>query len=68
MQHYAFLIVDSDFDACFARLRTAELSYWADPERSKPNEVHHNYGGRGIYFEDPCGRFLEVITHPYVDR
>ena len=63
MQHYVFLIAKSDFDAFFARLRTAEL-----PERSKPNEINHNYGGRGVYFEDPDGHYLEVITHLYVDR
>jgi hypothetical protein len=41
------------------------LSYWADPAQSRPGEINQNDGGRGFYFEDPNGHFLEVITRPY---
>jgi hypothetical protein len=27
--------------------------------------INHNDGGRGVYFEDPDGHFLEIITRPY---
>jgi catechol 2,3-dioxygenase-like lactoylglutathione lyase family enzyme len=64
-QHYAFLIDESDFDAIFSRIRDEGLSYWADPLKSRANEINHNDGGRGVYFEDPDGHFLEVITRPY---
>lgn len=63
-QHYAFLIEEKDFDAIFARIREAG-EYWADPARSKPGEINHHDGGRGVYFEDPDGHLLEVITKPY---
>ena len=65
MQHYAFLIGEDDFDQVFARVRARDLLYWADPARSKPNEINHWGNGRGFYFEDPDGHFLEVLTHPY---
>ena len=42
-----------------------ELTYWADPARSRPQEINHHFGGRGVYFEDPDGHLLEVITRPY---
>ena len=25
------------------------------------------FGGRGVYFEDPSGHLLEIITRPYAD-
>ncbi len=64
-QHYAFLVTEDDFDAIFGRIKERELAYWADPGRSRPNEFNTNDGGRGVYFEDPSGHFLEIITRPY---
>jgi len=28
-------------------------------------EINHNDGGRGVYFQDPSGHYLEIITRPY---
>ena len=64
-QHYAFLIGEADFDAVFGRIKAKGLDYWADPARRRPGEINHNDGGRGVYFPDPDGHFLEVITRPY---
>jgi catechol 2,3-dioxygenase-like lactoylglutathione lyase family enzyme len=64
-QHYAFLIGEDDFDEIFGRIRDRELQYWADPFKSRPGEINRNDGGRGVYFEDPDGHLLEVITRPY---
>ncbi|WP_343314165.1 VOC family protein [Brucella sp. BE17] len=63
-QHYAFLIDDTNFDALHKRLEVLGLSYWADPERQKPGMNDHD-GGRGLYFNDPNGHLLEVITRAY---
>jgi catechol 2,3-dioxygenase-like lactoylglutathione lyase family enzyme len=65
VQHYAFLIDESDFDATFSRIRAEGLSYWADPSKARRNEINTNDGGRGVYFEDSDGHMLEVITRPY---
>ena len=64
-QHYAFLVSESEFDQIFDRVRERSLPYWADPAQSQTGEINHNDGGRGFYFEDPNGHFLEVITRPY---
>jgi hypothetical protein len=64
-QHYAFLISEMDFDAVFGRICERNLDYWADPARRRPGEINRNDGGRGLYFTDPDGNFLEVITRPY---
>ena len=64
-QHYAFLVDESEFDEIFGRIRERGLSYWADPGQQRPGELNHNDGGRGVYWEDPSGHFLEIITRPY---
>ena len=64
-QHYAFLIDEHDFDEVFARIRERGLDYWADPGRTRRGEINRNDGGRGLYFLDPDGHVLEIITRPY---
>jgi catechol 2,3-dioxygenase-like lactoylglutathione lyase family enzyme len=64
-QHYAFLIGEDDFDRVLGKIEAAGLQHWADPGRRRPGEINHNDGGRGVYFPDPDGHFLEVITRPY---
>ena len=65
IQHYAFLIGEDDFDRIFARIRNRGLSYAADPFWRTPDEINRHDGGRGVYFKDPDGHVLEVITRPY---
>lgn len=65
-QHYAFLVDDALFDRAYARLVEAGAEHWADPQRTRPGEINHGHGGRGVYFLDPAGHFLEMITQPSV--
>lgn len=64
-QHYAFLVDEPEFDAILGRIQQRGLPYWADPSRQRPSAVNTNDGGRGVYWEDPDGHFLEIITRPY---
>ncbi|WOX12141.1 VOC family protein [Streptomyces sp. N50] len=64
-QHYAFLVSEDDFDAIFGRIREAGLTYWADPAHRREGEINTNDGGRGVYFDDPNGHVLEILTRPY---
>jgi catechol 2,3-dioxygenase-like lactoylglutathione lyase family enzyme len=64
-QHYAFLVDDAQFDAGMALIAQQCLTFWADPARHKPGEINRHWGGRGVYFEDPDGHLLEMITKPY---
>jgi catechol 2,3-dioxygenase-like lactoylglutathione lyase family enzyme len=64
-QHYAFLVDDAGFDAGMARIAALGLTYWADPGREKPGEINRHWGGRGVYFDDPDGHLLELITRTY---
>jgi catechol 2,3-dioxygenase-like lactoylglutathione lyase family enzyme len=64
-QHYAFLVGEDEFDAAFGRIRDQELPYWADPGQAQRGAINYRDGGRGVYFEDPDGHLLEIITRPY---
>jgi catechol 2,3-dioxygenase-like lactoylglutathione lyase family enzyme len=64
-QHYAFLVGESEFDEIFGRIPARDLPYWADPFKQHPGDINTNDGGRGLYWEDPDGHFLEIITRPY---
>ena len=64
-QHYAFLVSEAEFDAGFARIKDRGLDFWADPARQQAGQINEHWGGRGVYFEDPDGHFLELLTKPY---
>ena len=64
-QHFAFKVSDDEFDAIFARLQDQDIPYWADPFRQQPQQINHWDDGRGVYFDDPNGHLLEVITRSY---
>ena len=64
-QHYAFLVSEDDFDAIYGKIHSRGLEHWADPGAQRPGEINRRDGGRGVYFRDPSGHFLEIITRPY---
>jgi len=65
--HYAFLVSEAEFDGIFARIRAEGVRFYADPGRRHPGEINHEWGGRGVYFDDPDRHLLEAITQPYGD-
>ena len=59
--HYAFQVDEDEFDPIFERVRAAG-DYWADPGRQRKGETYERMGGRGVYFNDPDGHLMEVLT------
>lgn len=66
MLHYAFLVDDALFDRAHVRLVDRELPFWADPQMSRRGETNTEHEGRGVYFKDPAGHLVELITRPYL--
>jgi catechol 2,3-dioxygenase-like lactoylglutathione lyase family enzyme len=64
-RHYAFLVSEAEFDEIFGRIKDRGLDFWADPSQKRPGEINRNDGGRGVYWLDPNGHSLEIITVPY---
>jgi catechol 2,3-dioxygenase-like lactoylglutathione lyase family enzyme len=65
IQHYAFLVSDAEFDQIFGRVKASKAKYWADPMMKQEGKINSHFGGRGVYFQDPSGHLLEIITKPY---
>ncbi|MEC9347911.1 MAG: VOC family protein [Pseudomonadota bacterium] len=64
-RHFAFLVGEAEFDAILDRIRARGLTWWADPFRREAGEINRWDDGRGLYFADPDGHLLEIITRPY---
>ena len=64
-QHYAFLVTEGEFDDIRSRIVERGLIFWADPFHRQAGQINTADGGRGLYWEDPNGHNLEIITVPY---
>ena len=64
-QHYAFLVSESEFDEILGRIKERGLTFWADPFSKEPGTWNTDDGGRGLYWQEPSGHLLEIITRPY---
>lgn len=61
-QHYAFAVSDPEFDAVLARIHERRIAHWADPQQTQPDQVADRGGSRAVYFADPSGHWIEVLT------
>jgi catechol 2,3-dioxygenase-like lactoylglutathione lyase family enzyme len=62
--HYAFHVSDEEFDAIFARIKSAGLRFGSAPWSLDDGRLNDWNGGRGVYFRDPSGHVLELMTVP----
>ena len=62
--HYAFHVSEAEFDAIFNRLKARSIPYGSGPYHHADGQIYTRRGGRGVYFEDPYGHLLEVMTVP----
>ena len=65
IQHYAFLVSEEEFDEIWGRIKDQGITYYPEPFLQSENQINHNDGGRGLYFLDPSGHGMEIITVPY---
>ena len=64
-QHYAFKVSEAEFDEIFGRIVDAGLGYGSGPFAPENMEINHWNGGRGVYFRDPSGHLLELLTRDH---
>jgi len=62
--HYAFHVSKAEFDAILARIKKAGIAYGSAPWSLDDGELNDWNGGRGVYFRDPNGHVLELMTVP----
>lgn len=62
VHHYAFHASDEEFDQIFARVKEAGLAYGSEPGNPENGKLNNWNDGRGVYFRDPSGHLLELLT------
>lgn len=62
VHHYAFKVSEAEFDAIFGRIQAEGILYGSEPHALTNRETNHRGGGRGVYFCDPNGHILELLT------
>jgi catechol 2,3-dioxygenase-like lactoylglutathione lyase family enzyme len=62
--HYAFHVSEREFDTIFGRIRQAGIAYGSGPGSLEDGKLNDWNGGRGVYFRDPNGHVLELMTVP----
>jgi catechol 2,3-dioxygenase-like lactoylglutathione lyase family enzyme len=62
MHHYAFRVDDAEFDAIFERIKEAGIPYGSGPFSQEDMQTNNWHGGRGVYFKEPNGHLLELLT------
>ncbi len=63
--HYAFKVSETEFDEIFGRIVEAGLTYGSEPFSPENMKINGWNGGRGVYFRDPSGHLLELLTRDY---
>jgi catechol 2,3-dioxygenase-like lactoylglutathione lyase family enzyme len=62
--HYAFHVSNREFDAILERIKKAKIAFGSAPWSLEDGELNDWNGGRGVYFRDPNGHVLELMTVP----
>jgi catechol 2,3-dioxygenase-like lactoylglutathione lyase family enzyme len=62
--HYAFHVGNREFDAILRRIKQAKIAFGSAPWSLDDGKLNDWHGGRGVYFRDPNGHVLELMTVP----
>ena len=62
--HYAFHVSNREFDVIFGRIKAAKIVFGSAPWSLDDGKLNDWGGGRGVYFRDPNGHVLELMTVP----
>ena len=63
--HFAFLVEPAEFEQIRERLGDRGITTYADPaHREEGADEARAEGGRGLYWDDPDGNALEILTVP----
>ena len=60
--HLAFKVSDEEFDAIFGRVKAEGIAFGSGPFSLDDMKTNSWNEGRGVYFRDPNGHVLELLT------
>ena len=62
--HLAFHVSNREFDAIFDRIKKAKIAFGSALWSLDDGKLNDWGGSRGLYFRDPDGHVLEIMTVP----
>ena len=63
--HFCFRVNDAEFDAILGRLQAAAIPYRSTVRGPIDYQVDTQFGGRGLYWNEPDGHQWEMLTVSY---
>jgi catechol 2,3-dioxygenase-like lactoylglutathione lyase family enzyme len=65
IEHFCFRVSDQEFDAILERIKAADIKYRSTVRGPMDMTVDTQFGGRGIYWNEPDGHQWEMLTASY---
>jgi len=65
VHHYCFRVSPEEFDSILARIKTAGIDYRSTVRGPVDFAVDTQFGGKGIYWNEPDGHQWEMLTVSY---
>ncbi len=64
-EHVCFRVSDEDFEAIFARIQRAGITYRSQPRGEDDMKINTRLGGKNVYWQDADGHLWEILTVSY---
>ena len=68
IHHFCFHVSDREFDAVLGRIRAAGIRYRSTVHGPWDMKIDTQFGGKGIYWNEPDGHYWEMLTVSYARR
>jgi catechol 2,3-dioxygenase-like lactoylglutathione lyase family enzyme len=63
--HFCFRVGPEDFDAVLERIKAAGIKYRSTVRGPVDMQIDTQFGGKGIYWNEPDGHQWEILTASY---
>jgi hypothetical protein len=68
VHHYCFRVSEDEFDQILSRLRAEDIEYRSKVRGPVDFKVDTDFGGRGVYWNEPDGHQWEMLTVSYARK
>lgn len=65
VEHYCFRVGDDEFNSILDRIKAAGIKYRSAVRGPEDMQISTQFGGRGIYWNEPEGHQWEMLTVSY---
>lgn len=65
VEHFCFRVSDAEFDAILGRIQAAGIPFRSTVRGPVDGKVDTQFGGRGVYWNQPEGHQWEMLTVSY---